>query len=186
MKDVAEIKFCLATPDTKGETSARTVLSPSKLADKTILDLTDESKYEFENSKYKVDDDANITTDTIIIKRICPLGVMYVENVGPDIYASGNMILIKTKDLDSKYLASVLDREIPTIMKEMEGTRLPALNRRVIDDIEIPKLEKSKQVAIGKIWFNNYILYDLRKKAIKLEKEATDAMINKYTNKQGE
>lgn len=186
LKDVAEIKFCLATPDTKGETNRRIVLSPSGLAGKTILDLTDKTKFEFEESKYKVDDDAVIATDIIIIKRICPLGVMYVEDVDSDIYASGNMILIKPKGVDAKFLASVLDREIPLIMKQMEGTRLPALGRRVIDNINIPKLEKNKQIAIGKIWFNNYILYELRKKAISLEKEATDAIVNKYTSEQGE
>jgi restriction endonuclease S subunit len=180
LKDVAEIKFCLATPTPKGETATRTVLSPSKLADKTILDLTDKTAFEFEESKYKVDDDADITADTIIIKRICPIGIMYVEDVPPKIYASGNMILVKATEVDAKYLACILDREIPIIIKAMEGIRLPALTRKVIDDIEIPIVSMKEQKAIGKLWVNNYKLENLRKQLVKAEKAASDNKIYKY------
>ena len=180
LKDVADIKFCLATPDTKGETNRRIVISPSGLADKTILNLTDKTKYEFEESKYKVDDDADITADTIIIKRICPIGIMYVEDAPPEIYASGNMILVKAKKVDPKYLACVLNREIPIIIKAMEGIRLPALTRKVIDDIEIPIVSMKEQKAIGKLWVNNYKLENLRKQLVKAEKAAGDNKIYKF------
>ncbi len=179
LKDLAEIKFCLATPDKKGE-STKTVLSPSGLADKTILDLTDKSKYEFEDSKYKVDDDANIADNTIIIKRICPIGILYVEKTDNGIYASGNMILVKAKNVDSKYLACILNKEIPNIIKSMEGTRLPALTRRIIEDIEIPIVSIEKQHIIGKLWFDNYKLEELRSNLIAIEKSANENMIYKF------
>lgn len=180
LKDVAEIKFCLATPTTKGETATKTVLSPSGLADKTILDLNDETEYEFEESKYKVDDDAEIAAETIIIKRICPIGIMYVEKVNEGIYASGNMILVKAKNVDSKYLACVLNKEIPVIIKGMEGTRLPALTRRIIDDVEIPIVNTEQQVLIGKLWFDNYKLEKLRKQLSAVEKAANENKIYKF------
>ena len=180
LTEVAEIKFCLATPTPKGETATRTVLSPSKLADKTILDLTDRTAFEFEESKYKVDDDADITADTIIIKRICPIGIMYVEDAPPKIYASGNMILVKATSVDPRYLACILNKEIPIIIKTMKGTRLPALTRKVLDNIEVPIVSAKEQTAIGKIWINNYKIEELRKRLIEKEKVANDNKLYKF------
>lgn len=180
LKDVANIKFCLATPPTKGEINDKTVLMQSNLADKTILDLTNKAEYDFEVSKYKVDDDAIIEDGSIIIKRVSPTGIAYVEKTEQDLYVSGNMVLVKAIDINPKYLACVLNKKIPKIIKAIEHTRIPVLTRQTIDEIDIPNISPQQQKAIGELWASNYKLNELKKRKILLEKTANELKVYKF------
>ena len=59
------------------------------------------------------DEDFLLREEDIVIKRITPLFVNYVDSVGDDIYAGNNLIIISAKEnIYPRYLAMILNDKI--------------------------------------------------------------------------
>lgn len=182
LKEVAQIKFCLASTTPRDENEERMVLTPACLTRKELLNLEDRNELLYEEAKYKIDDDTLLEEGTIIIKRVCPLGATYIEktNNGWETYSCANSIIIKTIDLDAKYLACVLNDVVPKIIDSMKGTRLPALGRKIVDDIDIPDLPIEKQKLLGQLWYDGIKLKELNLRLAHMQDMLNKQTILKY------
>lgn len=178
LKDAANIKFCLASTIPKDEYEESAVLIPTCLR-KEILNLELFKETAVEEAKYKVDDDTLLEKGMIVVKRVCPMGATYIEEVCSEwsTYSCANSIIIKPFGIDEKYLACVLNDIVPKIIKSMKGTRLPALGRNIVDEIEIPDLPIEKQKLIGELWYKNIKVTDLRYKLMQKQYELNTCII---------
>ena len=161
LKDVAEIRLCLAQRATTNKMYK--ALTPIKLLENNVVD-----GFVLDN-KVRADDATKVCTGDIIIKRICPWFVNYIDEIEDDVYAAGNLIIITAKAVDSKYLAYILNTEIPKITQSLSGSKIPSVGRGDLEEIQIPILPIEKQRAIGDFWQKSVELYKLKRKLDELE-----------------
>lgn len=161
LKDVAEIRLCLAQRATTDKMYK--ALTPIKLLENNVVD-----GFILDN-KVRADDATKVCTGDIIIKRICPWFVNYIDEIEDDVYAAGNLIIITAKAVDSKYLAYILNTEIPKITQSLSGSKIPSVGRGDLEEIQIPILPIEKQRAIGDFWQKSVELYKLKRKLDELE-----------------
>lgn len=174
LKDIAKIKFCLAqrgVSDQKYKT-----LTPIKLLDNNVIDGF------IYDDKVRADDDTKICSGDIIIKRISPSFVNYIDKIDDDIYASGNLIIISAISVDPKYLAYILNQEIPKITQSLSGAKIPAIGRSNLEEIQVPILPIEKQKVIGELWQKSIELYKLKNKLNELELSKIKSILGKATN----
>ena len=81
LKDVAEIRLCLAQRATTNKMYK--ALTPIKLLENNVVD-----GFILDN-KVRADDATKVCTGDIIIKRICPWFVNYIDEIEDDVYAAG-------------------------------------------------------------------------------------------------
>lgn len=161
LKDVAKIKFCLANKVLADREYK--ILTPINLLDNNIIEsivLSD---------KVQADDDTKVCSGDIIVKRISPSFVNYIDKIDSDVYASGNLIIISAISVDSKYLAYVLNQEVPKIIQSLSGARIPAIGRDDLEKIQIPILPIEKQISIGNLWQKSIEIYKLKNRLNELE-----------------
>ena len=161
LKDVAEIRLCLAQRATTNKMYK--ALTPIKLLENNVVD-----GFILDN-KVRADDATKVCTGDIIIKRICPWFVNYIDEIEDDVYAAWNLIIITAKAVDSKYLAYILNTEIPKITQSLSGSKIPSVGRGDLEEIQIPILPIEKQRAIGDFWQKSVELYKLKRKLDELE-----------------
>lgn len=179
LKDVADIKFCLTgNQKEKSETQIKWLTSPNLSEDNTVDGFT-------EDDRYVADESVKISNDDIVIKRISPSYVNYIDRIDDDIYAGNNLILIKQrKDVDSKYLAYILNDNIKKIADASIGATIPAIGRAELEGLSIPLLPLDKQVTLGALWYSNIELKKLRRRLTELEGIKTKYYIDKYLRNQ--
>lgn len=174
LKDVAEIRLCLTQKATSDE--VHKALTPIKLLENNVVDgfVLD--------SRVRADDATKICVGDIIIKRICPSFVNYIDRIEDDVYAAGNLIIITAKTVDPKYLAYILNTEIPKITQSLSGSKIPSVGRGDLEEIQIPILPIKKQKAMGDFWQKSIELYKLKRKLNELQltqaKGALEQVIN--------
>lgn len=161
LKDIAEIRLCLVQRSTSDKMYK--VLTPMKLLENNVVD-----GFALDN-KVRADDATKVCVGDIIIKRICPWFVNYIDKIEDDVYASGNLIIITARTVDPKYLAFILNTEIPKITQSLSGAKIPAVGRGDLEEILIPILPIEKQQAIGLFWQKSVELYKLKRKLDELE-----------------
>lgn len=161
LKDVAEIRLCLAQRATSNKMYK--ALTPIKLLENNVVD-----GFILDN-KVRADDATKVCAGDIIIKRICPWFVNYIDKIEDDVYAAGNLMIITAKTVDPKYLAYILNTEIPKITQSLSGSKIPAVGRGDLEEIRIPILSIEKQRAIGNFWEKSVELYKLKRKLDELE-----------------
>ena len=174
LKEIAKIKFCLAQR-VVSEQKHKT-LTPMKLLDNNVID-----GFVFDD-KVRADDDTKICNGDIIIKRISPSFVNYIDKIDDDIYASGNLIIISAISVDPKYLAYILNQEIPKITQSLSGAKIPAVGRSDLEEIQVPILPIQKQKTIGELWKKSIELYKLENKLNELELSKIKSILGKATN----
>lgn len=174
LKDVAEIRFCLAQRMRSGEKYK--ALTPIKLLENNVVD-----GFILDN-KIRADDTTKISCGDIIVKRISPSFINYIDKIDDDIYASGNLIIITAKTVDSKYLAYILNKEIPQIIQSLSGAKIPSVGRSDLEEIRIPILPMERQKAIGSFWQKSIELYKLKRKLAELELIQTKGILEQSIN----
>ena len=106
----------------------------------------------------------------ILVRRIAPSYINYVQDIAPNTYIANNLIIIRANEgrVDPKYLAYYLDKNIEKIIKKAaKGTTLPTLTRQDLEDFEITVPDERTQYLIGHLWY-------LDAEKIKLQKELRD------------
>lgn len=174
LADVAQIRLCLTQKQTADKMYK--ILTPIKLLEHNIID-----GYVLDD-KIRADKTTKVCSGDIIIKRISPSFVNYIDNIDDNVYAAGNLIIITAKTVDSKYLAYILNIEIPKITQSLSGSSIPAINIGDLEEIKIPFLSIEKQRVIGTFWQKSIEIYKLKTRLNELEQIKAKNILAKALN----
>ena len=174
LKEIAEIRFCLAQRVISNQKYK--VLTPIKLLENNVID-----GFVYDD-RIRANDDTKVCNGDIIVKRISPAFVNYIDKIENNIYASGNLIIISAISVEPKYLAYILNNEIPKITQSLSGAKIPAIGRSDLEEIQIPILPIEKQSAIGDLWQKSIEVYKLKRRLDELELVKTKNLLSKAIN----
>ena len=175
--DVAEIKFCSVSPGrTKTQEEPTLWLQCANfLRNNTVTcDAT--------VTNYVPDDELLIKKDDIVVKRISPMFVNYIDYIPDEMYAGNNLIVITPKqEVYSKYLAMLLNERIESLSESSSvGAVMKSVSRQHLEEIELPILPYEKQVLIGDLWYSGIELEKMRMRLAELESQKRNYKIKKY------
>ena len=160
--EIATIKFCSITPS-----RSKLQEDPTKwLACSNFL-----SDNEVENlptvNNVTPDKDWRLNQHDIVVKRITPSFVNYIDFVPDSIYCGNNLIIVTpNKAADSKYLAMILNNKIIELSQESSiGAVMKSVSRKDIESLVIPMPDINKRHLLGELWYKGI---DLKKKRIRL------------------
>lgn len=177
LAEVAEIKFCVVSPGrTKlQETPTQWLACANFLKNNTIV-------YDTTETYYAPDKELLIQKDDIVIKRITPMFVNYVDYMPNEVYAGNNLIVITPKqEVYSKYLAMLLNERIESLSESSSvGAVMKSVSRQHLEEISIPLLPYEKQVLVGDLWYSGIELEKMRTQLAKLESVKRNYQIKKY------
>lgn len=174
LADVAQIRLCLTQKQTADKMYK--ILTPIKLLEHNII-----NGYVLDD-KIRADKTTKVCSGDIIIKRISPSFVNYIDNIDDNVYAAGNLIIITAKTVDSKYLAYILNIEIPKITQSLSGSSIPAISIGDLEEIKIPFLSIEKQRVIGTFWQKSIEIYKLKTRLNELEQIKAKNILAKALN----
>lgn len=175
--DVAEIKFCSVSPGrTKTQEEPTLWLQCANfLRNNTVTcDAT--------VTNYVPDDELLIKKDDIVVKRISPMFVNYIDYIPDKMYAGNNLIVITPKqEVYAKYLAMLLNERIESLSESSSvGAVMKSVSRQHLEEIELPILPYEKQVLIGDLWYSGIELEKMRTRLAELESQKRNYQIKKY------
>lgn len=89
----------------------------------------------------------------ILIKRSKPTYVnIYEDDKGA--YLGNNILILRTNKVDVRYLAFVIEQQLEKLnAMTNNSTATKALNRDMLENIEISEIDKNRQKIIGQIWY---------------------------------
>ena len=177
LSEIAEIKFCVVSPGrTKTqETPTMWLQCANFLRNNTVsCDAT--------TTNYVPDDELLIKKDDIVVKRISPMFVNYIDCIPDKMYAGNNLIVITPKqDVYSKYLAMLLNERIESLSESSSvGAVMKSVSRQHLEDVMIPLLPYEKQILIGDLWYNGIELEKMKSRLAELESQKRNYQIKKY------
>lgn len=174
LKDIAEIRFCLTQKVASGQ--EHKTLTPIKLLENNVIQSF------VLDDKVRADDTTKVSNGDIVVKRISPSFVNYIDQLDDDVYASGNLIIITATSVEPKYLAFILNESIQRITQSLSGAKIPAIGRSDLEEIQVPILSKEKQKAIGELWQKNIEIYKLKKRLNELELAKAESILHRAIN----
>ena len=176
LSEIANINFCTVTPSRSkpSETPTKWLVCANFLVDNEIDKNT---------SVNNVLPDENwlLHKNDIIVKRIAPTFVNYIDSIDNGIYCGNNLIIITPNDkVDSKYLAMILNEQIGSLSKESSiGAVMKSISRTDLEEMSIPFPDIKTQKAIGSLWHNGIELKKKRIRLAELENIKMNFTINK-------
>lgn len=177
LADVAEIKFCVVSPGrTKTQEMPTMWLQCANfLRNNTVI-------YEATATNYVPDEELLIKKDDIVVKRISPMFVNYIDYIPNEMYAGNNLIVITPKqEVYSKYIAMLLNEKIQTLSESSSvGAVMKSVSRPHLDDFTIPLIPYEKQVLVGDLWYGGIELEKMRIRLAELESIKRNYQIKKY------
>ena len=176
MKDVADINFCTITPSRSKPSATPTnwLLCANFLADNQIDGNV--------TTNYVMPDESWLLhKDDIVVKRITPTFVNYVDAVDTNIYCGNNLIIVTPNtDIDAKYLAMILNEQIGDFSKESSvGAVMKSISKSDLEAMSIPCPDTEIQEKIGLLWHNGIELKKKRTRLAELENIKMNYSINK-------
>ena len=176
LKEIANIKFCVSPPKpdpTQGKT--KWLACPCFLQDNTL-------KYEPDERFCVADKNALIQADDIVIKRIAPAFVNYIDTIPVNTYAGNNLIVITpSAAVYPKYLAMILNDRISVLTEESSvGAVMKSVSRVYLENMEIPLIPFEKQKLVGDVWGTSIELKKMKTRLIELECIRESYRLNKY------
>lgn len=176
LKDVAEIIFCILE---KGNEEKK-LLTPANLLENNQISTVNK------DDKFKKDKSVIIKKDDILLKRINPTYINYIEDIGEDIYAGNNLIIIRAKEINAKYLAAILNMNIEKFVKKNSvGAIIPSIGRKEIEEFDIEICNEKKQDLLGHYWMKTIEKRKFELKKIELEKQKSMVVIKNFINEIG-
>ena len=175
--DVAEIKFCSVSP---GRT--KTQEEPTLWLQCANFSRNNTVTCDATVTNYVPDDELLIKKDDIVVKRINPMFVNYIDYISDKMYAGNNLIVITPKqEVYSKYLAMLLNERIESLSESSSvGAVMKSVSRQHLEEIELPILPYEKQVLIGDLWYSGIELEKMRTRLAELESQKRNYQIKKY------
>ena len=122
----------------------------------------------------------------ILIKRNNPtyVNIFYDDR---ETYLGNNLVIVRTKQIDVKYLAFIIEQKLAKLNALTNNSTLSkALNREMLEQIEVAEIDKFKQKIIGEIWLLNKKKNQLIENLIAKEKLKQKITQQKIYNNLGE
>ena len=177
LAEIAEIKFCVVSPGRTKTQEAPTMWlqCANFLRNNTII-------YDATVTNYVSDDELLIKKDDIVVKRISPMFVNYIDYIPDKMYAGNNLIVITPKqEVYSKYLAMLLNECIESLSESSSvGAVMKSVSRQHLEEVVIPMLPYEKQVLVGDLWYSGIELEKMRTRLAELESQKRNYQIKKY------
>lgn len=179
LEELATIKFCSITPSRSKmqDDPTRWLLCANFLADNevervpTVNNVTPDKEW-------------LINKNDIVIKRITPSFVNYIDFIPENIYCGNNLIIVTPNEaIDAKYLAMILNSRIGDLSQESSiGAVMKSVSRKDIEALRIPIHDIKKQQLIGEIWYRGIELKKKKIKLAELEDIRTNYLIQRTIN----
>ena len=177
LSEIAEIKFCVVSPGrTKTqETPTMWLQCANFLRNNTVI-------YEATAINYVPDEELLIKKDDIVVKRITPMFVNYIDYIPDEMYAGNNLIVITPKqEVYSKYLAMLLNERIESLSESSSvGAVMKSVSRQHLEEVMIPLLPYEKQILVGDLWYSGIELEKMKSRLAELESQKRNYQIKKY------
>lgn len=177
LSEIAEIKFCVVSPGrTKTqETPTMWLQCANFLRNNTVI-------YEATATNYVPDEELLIKKDDIVVKRISPMFVNYIDYIPNETYAGNNLIVITPKqEVYSKYLAMQLNERIESLSESSSvGAVMKSVSRQHLEEVMIPLLPYEKQILVGDLWYSGIELEKMKSRLAELESQKRNYQIKKY------
>lgn len=177
LSEIAEIKFCVVSPGrTKTQEMPTMLLQCANfLRNNTVI-------YEATATNYAPDDELLIKKDDIVVKRISPMFVNYIDYIPNEMYAGNNLIVITPKqEVYSKYLAMQLNERIESLSESSSvGAVMKSVSRQHLEEVMIPLLPYEKQILVGDLWYSGIELEKMKSRLAELESQKRNYQIKKY------
>ena len=177
LAEIAEIKFCVVSPGRTKTQEAPTMWlqCANFLRNNTII-------YDATTTNYVPDSELLIKKDDIVVKRISPMFVNYIDYIPDEMYAGNNLIVITPKQkVYSKYLAMLLNERIESLSESSSvGAVMKSVSRQHLEEVDLPMLPYEKQVLVGDLWYSGIELEKMRTRLAELESQKRNYQIKKY------
>ncbi len=146
LKDIAEILISINEKQI-GEIPCQTI-SP--------VSLSQNNKINFQIEHLKNCGEILLKENDIVLKRISPTYVCFAQTLPhKKITVLANLIIIRVKDekIDAKYLGFTIEQYLTKLNKQTNSsTRFSAINRDLINEIEVAICSLSMQNSLGHLW----------------------------------
>jgi restriction endonuclease S subunit len=149
IKNIATVTIGVLDKTDKVFSSIRWITTANLLSHNTL------AGYEYGLS-YRPSISLLVQKGDILVRRIAPSYINYIQDIAPNAYIANNVIIIRPKEgqIDPKYLAYYLDKNIEKIIKKAaKGTTLPTLTRQDLEEFEITLPDERTQYLIGNLWY---------------------------------
>lgn len=182
LRDCATIKFCSLTPK-----RSKTQTIPTKwLVCANFLPENEISNKP--NIDYVVPDrEWQLNQHDIVVKRIEPTYINYVDFAPEEVYCGNNLIIVTAKALpDAKYLAMILNDRIGELSTESSvGAVMKSISRTNLESLEIPMPDENTRQLLGELWYKSVELKKKRIRLAELETLRISQLINKSIHVSG-
>ena len=177
LKEVSEIKFCVTSSSRAKvqETTAKWLGCANFLKKNIVLQ-------EFTETNLMPEKESLIKKDDILIKRIAPTFVNYINEDFGEVYAGNNLIIVSpSKDIYPRYLAMILNERIRSLSESSSvGAVMKSIIRQDLEEMTIPNIDHQKQIVLGDLWFYGIELEKMKTRLIELEHIKQDYNLRKY------
>ncbi len=182
LSDCAKIKFCSITPSRSKQqhTPSKWLVCANFLADNVVVNDP--------TINYVVpDQEWFLSQGDIVIKRITPTFVNYIDFDPGEIYCGNNLIIVSPNiKTDAMYLAMLLNEKIGELSKESSiGAVMKSISRNDLESLEIPMPDERKRQIVGELWYKGIELKKKRIKLTELENIRINCLINKFIHLTG-
>lgn len=176
LSDCAKIKFCSITPSRSKQqtTPSKWFVCANFLADNVVVHNP--------TINYMVpDEEWLLNQGDIVIKRIAPTFVNYIDFDPGEIYCGNNLIIVSPNvKTDAMYFAMLLNEKIGQLSKESSiGAVMKSIGRYDLESLEIPMPDENNIQMLGELWYKSI---EVKKKKIKLA-ELENIRTNYYIKK---
>lgn len=174
--ECAKITFCSITPS---RSKTQTALSKWFVCSNFLVD----NKIVKEPTVNNVvpDNDWLLHRHDIVIKRVTPTFVNYIDFEPQEIYGGNNLIIITPHSkIDAKYLAMILNDKIDELSKESSvGAVMKSISRNILEQLDIPMIDEHKRRIVGELWYKGIELKKKKNKLIELENTRTNHLLKR-------
>lgn len=143
LKDIARFDYSLPVKSNNKESLSRWL---------NVFGLLQNNEYEFTENLNSFDKDKALKTNynCLLLKRISPTFVN-VYDLDEDVCLGNNIIKINVlNDYDVYYVSLIIESNLSLLNNQANnGTRMSAINRESLGNIEIPDIPLSEQQKIG-------------------------------------
>lgn len=176
LRVLATIKFCSITP-------SRSKLQEDSTSWLVCANFLSNNEVENTPTVNNVipDEEWRLHQNDIVIKRITPSYVNYIDYTPKKTYCGNNLIIVTPNEaIDAKYLAMILNNKIGELSQESSvGAVMKSVSRKDIEALEIPLPDIGKQRLIGELWYKGIELKKKRTRLAELEYIRTNYLIQR-------
>ena len=182
LAEVAEIKICAKSP---GRTS--TSERPTRWLGCADLLKNNTIEPDLKELPVTPDEECRIRVGDILIKRISPTFVNYVDEVPEETYAGNNLIIVTPgPTVYPRYVAMLLNEHIQTLSEsDSIGAVMKSVSRPALESFGIPWIPYDRQTVLGDLWYQGIELEKMKAHLAERETVKRNLQIKEYLESYG-